>query len=893
MMYSRFTVILCLLLLVLPIEAKKKRADNGVISNPIKCLHFPPNVYEISKKDCIFEAKPYKVERTTLKGDMLTLYVDKSLSNLLFSEDVVNAVYDSARSQLPVAYKDYKLSIRSSDNPIESYVPNYYRNKLPIDERRKPNYTDGFSVVTNLDKPTYLAGLSKRNIALWSSHGYYYNRASERWEWMRPRMFGSVEDLLSTSVVVPYIIPMLQNAGACVFNARERDINTNEFSFNKSTSGKKTEFKCDVTEKGEYWVKVRYPKQKDKLRVKIDHAGVVSNYEINASAGYGTWIYLDKLYFDGLSKVEFTTDNKAALVDSVVIGGGMSHCGSGYPRFEEAALYNLRESGVPDSISRDQKKGVKSDYYDDIYCRSKWVNFLMGGSNRYPSYPGLEIPIDVAFSVHTDAFVRDSNKVIGTLVICKPDSIYPSGYSRMASNDLGYFIENQVVSDFKNACIENWTQRGVWHDNYAEARVPMVPMVIVEGFSHQNFEDMKVALEPKYRFIYARSIYKAVLKFLAYQYNETYVVQPLPITDFGTEFAGGDSVRLSWRPFEDPTEPTAYPTSYRVYVRKNGRSFDNGTIVRGTNVTLPISKDTIYSYKVTACNQGGESFPSEILSVCKVSGSGKTALIVNCFDRVSGPLTFDFGNIAGFSYEKDFGVPYLYDIAYTGPQIEFERSVPFINNDYPGFGASLGNYETQVIAGNTFDYPYVHGLALKDCGFSFVSCSKKSFVNSVTPPSSYYLLDLIMGLQRNDSNFELFPTNLQSAILKYTRAGRNVLLSGAFIGRDGGTFGSNTFSYTFRSPYAATDGKVSLPDGKETFSLQMTPSKERYFLQNVDAVDAKYRGSKTLLYYNTNHLPAALLNIRNYKSIILGFPIEALTSQEQVNNLMKYLISKF
>ncbi|MCQ2335957.1 MAG: hypothetical protein MJ010_02100 [Paludibacteraceae bacterium] len=880
-----------LLLFVLPINAKNKSADNGVITNPIKSLCFPPNIYEISQKYFVDDVNHYKVEKTTLKGDLLTLYIDKSLSNLLFSEDVVNAVYDSARSQLPVAYKDYKLSIRSLGNPIESYVPNLYRNKLPIDERRIPNYSEGFSVVINLDKPAYLAGLSKRNIALWSSHGYYYNRLHERWEWMRPRMFGSVEDLLSTSVVVPYLVPMLQNAGACVFNARERDINTNEFSFEKTTSGKQAEFKCDVTEKGEYWVKVRYPKQKDKLRVRIDHAGVVSNYEINASVGYGTWIYIDKLYFDGLSKVEFATaDNKKALVDSVVIGGGMSHCGSGYPRFMESALYNLRESGVPDSISYDQKKGVKSDYYDDIYCRSKWVNFLMGGSDRYPSYPGLEIPIDMAFSVHTDAFVRDSNKVIGTLVICRSDSIYPSGYSRMASNDLSYIIENQVMSDFKSAGVDNWTQRGVWHADYAEARVPMVPMVIVEGFSHQNFGDVKVVLEPKYRFIYARSIYKAILKFLAYQYGETYVVQPLPIKDFGTEFAGSDSVRLSWRPFEDPTEPTAYPTSYRVYVRKNDSSFDNGTVVKGTNVTLPISRDTIYSYKVTACNQGGESFPSEILSVCKVSGADKTALIVNCFDRVSGPLSFDFGYIAGFSYEKDFGVPYLYDIAYTGPQIEFERRVPFINNDYSGFGSSLGIYDKQVIAGNTFDYPYVHGLALKDCGFSFVSCSKKSFINSVTPPSSYYLLDLITGLQRNDSKFELFPTNLQSAILKYTRAGRNVILSGAFIGRNGGTFGENTFRYTFRAPFASTNGNVTSATDNKSYSLQMTPSVYKYFLQNVDAIDPKYKGAKKLLYYSENHLPAALY----YENrVVVGFPLEALQTQDMVNDVMRLIVSNF
>ncbi|MBO6035195.1 MAG: hypothetical protein J6P34_05020, partial [Paludibacteraceae bacterium] len=771
----------------------------------------------------------------------------------------------------------------------------FVRKGTPADAKRKPSYTQAFNIVTRLDEVKPLAGLANRNIALWNSHGLYYNRNSERWEWQRPKMFGTVEDLFTTSIVIPYLIPMLENAGAEVFMPRERDINHNEVTLIKETFDKALRFSAAVPEAGDYWVKIKYKKQKGgALSLNVKHGGVDSKYRINTSAGYGTWIYVDKLYFDDKAELVFTADKDTKLlVDSVVIGGGMSHFGSGYPRYMEAAFYNLTECGLPDSIVYNQKKGVVSDYYDDIYSRSKWVNFLMGGSDRYPSYPGLEIPIDLSFALHSDAFIRDSNRVVGTLLVCTTDSIYPSDYRRMAANDYAYYVGSQIINDFKADGLENWQWRGIWHQNYVETRVPMVPAVICETLSHQNFSDMKIGVEPRYKFIMARAIYKAMLKFLAYQHNETCVVQPLPVNSFSALFAGADSITLNWKPTIDNLEETSYPNSYIVYTRKNGRSFDSGVVVKGTSVTLPIMQDTIYSYKVVAANQGGRSFPSEILSACSVKNSDKKALVVNCFDRVSGPGSFDFGSVAGFAYEKDFGVPYLYDVAYTGPQIEYERCAPFMNNDYPGFGASLGNYETQTIVGNTFDYPYIHGIALKASGYSFVSCSKAAFSDRKTKPADYSLLDLIFGLQRNVGKFELFSNRLQSAILDYTRAGGNILLSGAFIGHEGGSFAEKTFSYIFRSPFAATDGLVSIPDSKDTYALQMMPSDKRYFLQNVDAIDPKYRGTKKLLFYNQNRLPAALLYEKNYKSIVVGFPLEALQTQDMVNKVVGLLLSYF
>ena len=63
---------------------------------------------------------------------------------------------------------------------------------------------------------------------MWQSHGKYFELGANRWEWQRARLFESVEDKFTQSFVLPYLIPMLENAGAYVMTPRERDTNPYE-----------------------------------------------------------------------------------------------------------------------------------------------------------------------------------------------------------------------------------------------------------------------------------------------------------------------------------------------------------------------------------------------------------------------------------------------------------------------------------------------------------------------------------------------------------------------------------------------------------------------------------------------------------------------------------------
>ena len=91
-------------------------------------------------------------------------------------------------------------------------------------------------------------------------------------------------------------------------------------------------------------------------------------------------------------------------------------------------------------------------------------------------------------------------------------------------------------------------------------------------------------------------------------------------------------------------------------------------------------------------------------------------LIVNGFTRISGPAEVYASGRVGFDYEEDHGVPYISDIHFTGLQTEFRPGVEWTSNDSPGHGSSRATHETEIFAGNTFDFVYIHGTAIRAAG---------------------------------------------------------------------------------------------------------------------------------------------------------------------------------
>ncbi|HKK69299.1 MAG TPA: fibronectin type III domain-containing protein, partial [Bacteroidales bacterium] len=432
---------------------------------------------------------------------------------------------------------------------------------------------------------------------------------------------------------------------------------------------------------GEYAVYISFHHSRENVRDAsycVYHLGGKTEFLINQKMGGKTWVYLGKFKFaKGLNqatgRVELIGNSKTpgAIItaDAVRFGGGMGDVKRGNsishrPRFVEGARYYLQYAGMPDTLIYHMNDD-KNDYNDDYTSRGEWVNYMTGapgGPNTDRDNPGLGIPIDLSFSFHTDAGINDK-QVIGTLSIYSLQDIqdnihFPKGYSRLANRDYADIVQTQIVQDTQKLYDPGWTRRSLYIGKYSEAYRPNVPSMLLELLSHQNFLDMKFGLNPNFRFDISRSIYKGMLKYLASSHDFKYVVQPLPVDNFHVTFTGQREVTLRWNPVMDKLEPTAKPENYILYTRIDSMDFGNGIFVNEPEYIFTDMKPGVqYSFKVTAVNKGGESFPSEILSTCWVKNAVDRVLIVNNFDRISAAETVRQGKFHGFANFYDEGVP--------------------------------------------------------------------------------------------------------------------------------------------------------------------------------------------------------------------------------------------
>lgn len=916
-------------------------------------------------------SRTIKIDSILIQKKKVTLFTNEALEDIPFREYNVSELYASIAPLFPNASK---IVILTRDTDIESLIPEYDRKGRPNKKRLYSIKESKYPLTRSLSTPHEIKnGLQNRHIALWQSHGLYYAQTAHRWEWQRARMFGTVEDLFTQSFVLPYLTPMLENAGATILIPRERDTQIHEIIIDNDRSTPGSEYKeldgekawsdgekagfghiqatytngenpftqgtyrqtvtqrkgkesliewiPEIPESGNYAVYASYqsfPNSTEQALYTIHHAGGETTIAVNQTMGGGTWIYLGNFKFTAHEQAherivltnQSNKSGKIITADAIKIGGGMGNIArsplespypieaetSGYPRFTEAARYWLQWAGIPDSIY--SKSAFRNDYQDDIYARPQWVNYLKEQTH---------IPIDMAFAFHSDAGTTPDDSIIGTLGIYMSksnDGIYTNRKSREIARDLTDMIQTQILSDVRKVYNPQWSRRGMWNQSYIEARIPDVPTMLLELLSHQNFADMRYGLDPRFRFLICRAIYKGMLRYICFQNKQEPIVQPLPPDRLYTELVETNKVRIGWKAVQDTLEESASPTAYILYSRKDSGGFDNGTLVKGEEIILPIETGIIHSYKVAAVNKGGISFPSEIVSVYR-SPKGekdKTVLIVNGFDRISGPASFEStaDSLAGFLYAVDRGVPYLNDIAFIGDQFEFRRTATWNSNDNNGHGDSYNNYAGQVIAGNTFDYPFIHGQAMAETGYSFVSCSHKSLAEGVVKPDTYPIIDLILGKQRQP----VITPVLQDTLRSYLAQGGNLLVSGTNLFSDSWgnaqdrTFVEEVLKGKLASRNASKEGIVNscaspygYINGRYTFRTRPNPI--CYSIESVDGVLPADKLAHTILRYPENNIGAGIVYEGKYRTCSLGFPFEALQTPSERNRLMESILRFF
>ncbi len=649
---------------------------------------------------------------------------------------------------------------------------------------------------------------------------------------------------MTIDFVISNLTPMLERAGAVVFLPRERDrqrhevivddggdgyretgtwragavgfaprasYGTGENPFRLGTTresmGGSATWTPEIPESGAYAVQVSYAAgadRSDAARYTIRHAGGESGVLVNQQIGGGTWVYLGTYEFEAGRSGAVTLaadDGRTLSADAVRFGGGMGivtrdGTTSGKPRWIEGARYYEQFAGAPAFVYNVTGE-PDADYVDDYRSRPEWVNWLRGapfGPHGYEQHPGLGIPVDLSLAWHTDAGI-DRDGTVGTLLIYDVPGLdstrtFPNGVSRLANRDLADGLQTQIVDDLRASWRPDWHRRQLWDRNYSEAARPNVPGALLELLSHQNFEDMRYARDPRFRFDAARSVYKAIGRFLAQQRGEAFVPQPLRPTHLQATL-DDDVIRLAWRPQADPLESGAMPAGYVIYTRDGAWGWDAGTPVAGTEARVPVPPaGVVRSYRVAATNAGGESRPSEALAVGIAPGGGRPVLVVDGFDRVAPPDAVTEPDRVGFL--EPVGVPDGVDVMTVGRQLVFDPEAEYETDPEPGWGKSASDLETTVIAGNRHDLAAAHGRALLALGRSFVSASDEAVEAGAVRLADYPVVDLALGLERRtpwpDASrapaFEALPEALRQRLGAYLDGGGALLVSGAHWASD-------------------------------------------------------------------------------------------------------------
>ncbi len=528
--------------------------------------------------------------------------------------------------------------------------------------------------------------LSGKTVYVSAGHGWQWSSSTGAWRTQRPPYpyppyeGPIIEDHNNAEAVNQYLLHYLWNAGAQVWPVRERDMNGVEVVVDNDAPGpgagyfetgdwetapytgtgyantdyRRTEtvtgnlsasahWTATLPTDGRYAVYVWYRPGADRApdaHYTIHHAGGATPVHVDQRHHGITWHYVGTYGFQGGETVTITLSNQSSqagcivVADAVRFGGGVFDDFAGVetaasyppdkPWWEVAAYYYTQRMGMPAA-------------YGDVTARpiyARWEHAGTGDDAVYVSW-------------HTNGVSGYQTHSHGTLSIIHNGEGLPITPGSEALRDL---IHAELVHDIRAGWDANWPSykrsmnlgelRLLWDNNPDYA----LPGALIEIAYHDHPGDTDALKEPTFNMLAARAVYQGIVKYFAQRDGIDLTELPEPPThllvrnvgQFPEGAPGRGRVQVSWRP--SPTDSVGLAgdaaAGYRVYTSADGLGWSDGTLVTGTMAYLDdLRPGQLLFVRVTAVNDGGESFPSETLAA-RV-GQPAEVLIVNGFDRLN------------------------------------------------------------------------------------------------------------------------------------------------------------------------------------------------------------------------------------------------------------------
>lgn len=777
-----------------------------------------------------------------------------------FTNELVATIYQDIREYIPHPYNKWKIVITVNGYPIEHLVP-----ANTMERADSSRYWGGVNHPENawttpLSRPYSIPnGLQDRHMAVWASHGRYYDFRTDQWRWQRPGLFGTCEDILTQTIVVPFLMPMLENAGAVVFSPRERDTQTNEVIVDndrptirgtyREDNGPRAWVDCgtgfahwrefyrdkqnpfeegtarvadaqsessrlstitwipDIPEDGEYAVYVSYktlPTSVPDAVYNIRHKGVQTQVRVNQRMGGGTWVYLGTYEFDkgqsldgSVSLTNHSSHRGHVTADAVRFGGGMGNIERG-----EAGEEYQKISGLPRYL-----EGAR--YYMHWAGAPYSIYSTKDGENDYAD--------DINARGHgMNHMARGSAFVPNDTM---PGLGVPLELAIGVHTDAGLRNNMDIIGTL-----------GVYTTQYYDKQLAtgmsrLASRDLADGMLAQIHKDLTLHLgnwtrrslfDRNYSESREPQVPSMILEVLSHQNYADMLVAHDPYCKFIIARAIYKSIlRYNASVHQRKTAPVVQP----LPVRDLSAVADT----REKVITLswnpqadplePSAMPTSYIIYIKQNDRGWDN--GTVVNANKVNINATPGVLYRF--RIA---ALNDGGSSLKSEEVCARIPYDKGAAQVMIVNGFERlaAAQAVDTDTlrgfdmkqdPGVAyiRNTGIYDLNgmPVAGNTFDYPALHAedLLLLDGEYRAKrDLAVSSCMASAIPQldiSKYRMVDLILGAQRFDGyshrQYQTFPEYLQQALTAYTARGGSVLTSGAYLGEDLQTAEQRDFAF--------------------------------------------------------------------------------------------------
>ncbi|MGC9335692.1 MAG: family 10 glycosylhydrolase, partial [Anaerolineae bacterium] len=426
------------------------------------------------------------------------------------------------------------------------------------------------------------------------------------------------------------------------------------------------------------------------------------------------------------------------------------------------------------------------------------------------------------------------------------------------SIELQAAVHAELVKDLRLAWDPAWVNRGKKAADFGELReLSTIPGVLLEVAFHDTEDpgDADDLREPLFRQIAARAVYQGIVKYHAAREGSPVHLLPEPPERLMARNSGPGQVTISWQPPPccDGVVGDA-ATAYKVYHSTNGRGFDDGLVTAGTSATISgLAAGSLHFFRVTALNEGGESFATPIVAVrTALTGSSVPFLIVDGFDRLDGAALIPV-------WESYF----------------------------------LGTVQRMFLERmNAYSYAVEHGWAISGCGLAFDGAANEAVEAGDLALDDYQAIDWFTG---EDSLADASLSNTERALLRaYLDSGGRLLLSGAEIGydlvergRDPAFFG-DYLRATYLGDNAGTHDFAGLVGGPfEGLAGSFDDGNGRsYAVGYPDRLGSANGSTPVLRYEGGTTDGAAVAYADGARVIYLGFPLEAIVDAGACQSLM-------